>query len=1407
MSLPPFVTRCFNKSIENSECPEISYLSLFPHIAFLLLLPFQIFTLHFKRKQSYKPGKWILLEMTFFLCIILISLLEIALKHKDLFALEIALISLIAFTMCLALLSLLISDYAKRRYNGLVITYLLAEFCFKACLLLKMSLRGEKFPIYEALRAIFLLLLNVALLRPLNDDKVVLDTCPSDYTGFHRTLLISWFTHLVSLGYKKSLIMDDLFKLPLEGSSKALMKRWKKNWEYEIKTHPISPSIFLAICRCFQRFLLFISALRFFGDVIFVFMNPLLLGWLISSVSTPSSPISFALLCAIGLFLISEMRSLLNSYYIHGALRFTVYVQTILSNSIFQKTLNLSPASRGDHTVGELVNLMAVDLEKISAFVPFATEAISTPLQLLLSMGVLTTVLGAPALGGLAVVLIVIVLNLVATRFIKYFQVKQMVVKDERSKMCNEIKYINDLFSVGILKRMSLVARVIDAINAASPFLVAMIVFGIVVFTSSGSTLTPEVVFVALSIFNQLKLPMRLFALTYTYMVQARVSQKRIERFLAEEEIASLEIPPATPGLAIDILKANFNWSGLMDEASLSSVSLSVRKGEFVGIVGEVGAGKSSLLAAILGEMVHLDGQIRISGNLAYAPQQPWIQNTTLRNNITLGKDFNRKLYKKVLHVSELESDFAQMEHGDLTEIGENGVTLSGGQKARVAIARALYQECDVLLFDDVLSAVDAHVGAAIFAKIFSQSGMLRNHTRLLVTHGLHYTKSCDRVIVMEKGGIHAIGTYQELEKSDPLFIKLLMKEKENKLENKREDQEIEENEPAKVRKRITSVGSSVLSGDEEEGKIIKKENLETGRVSTVVYMNYIRAMTLFFSFLILLSQFASVGFAIWRSLWLSHWSDQALDGITDSQTKYRLAGFTILGFFESFCILISSIGLVMGCQGASLRLHSPLLHSILRSPMTFFDTTPVGRILNRLTRDLEVIDNLLPYTIASLLQSVMQLILGLAMICISIPPFIAAVIPFLLIYFFIMRYFIATARQLKRIESINRSPILAKFGEAVHGAASIRAFKRIEQESMVFSHFVDEFARCRFLSFTANRWLGVRLELLCTVTTFLAAILGVILSRVGSLSPSMLGLSISYSMTISDVLYFGVRMLSELETYIVSVERIDEYSKLEEEKAWRLPNPPPRDWPNNGKIEWKDYSLRYRSELPLVLRNFTASSQSAEKVAIVGRTGSGKSSLTIGLYRLVEPADGFLMIDGVNVAEIGLHDLRERLTIIPQEPILFSGTIRFNLDPFDEQSDEEIWMALEECQLKDFISSTPEKLNFKVSESGANMSVGQRQLICLGRALLRKSRILVLDEATAACDPYTDSIVQAVIRKHFATSTVLGIAHRLDTIADYDRVMVLADGRLCEFDSPRRLLENPNSLYTKLVEKAKTQS
>lgn len=497
-----------------------------------------------------------------------------------------------------------------------------------------------------------------------------------------------------------------------------------------------------------------------------------------------------------------------------------------------------------------------------------------------------------------------------------------------------------------------------------------------------------------------------------------------------------------------------------------------------------------------------------------------------------------------------------------------------------------------------------------------------------------------------------------------------------------------------------------------------------------------------------------------------------------------------------------ASISFALGALKASHEMHVILLRHVLRWPMELFDTTPLGRVLNRFAKEVDVIDNTLPSVVRACLVMIFGVVATLVVITISTPIFSAVIVPIGILYYAVQRFYVATSRQLKRLESVSRSPIYSHFGESIQGAQTIRAYSVQDRFIGESEARVDFNQVCYFPSIIANRWLAVRLEMVGNLIILFAALFAVLGRE--TMNPGLVGLSVSYALQITQTLNWLVRMTSDVETNIVAVERIKEYGETKQEAAWELQNSTlPRDWPEQGRVEFQDFQVRYREGLELVLKGISFTVEGGEKVGIVGRTGAGKSSLTLALFRIIESAGGKIIIDGQDISQLGLHALRSRLTIIPQDPVLFSGTMRINLDPFNVHSDEEIWKALEHAHLKAFVKGLTAGINHEVTEGGENLSVGQRQLICLARALLRKTKVLILDEATAAVDLETDDLIQRTIRTEFKDCTVLTIAHRLNTIMDSDKVIVLDKGQITEYAPPNELLQNKSSAFYSMAKDA----
>ncbi|CAL8406691.1 unnamed protein product, partial [Arctogadus glacialis] len=849
------------------------------------------------------------------------------------------------------------------------------------------------------------------------------------------------------------------------------------------------------------------------------------------------------------------------------------------------------------------------------------------------------------------------------------------------------------------------------------------------------------------------------------------------------------------------------------DTPSLQNLSLSVGSRQLVAVIGPVGAGKSSLLSAILGELPLDKGVVKVKGQLTYACQQPWVFPGTIRSNILFGKELDTAKYEKVLRACALKRDMELLPDGDLTLIGDRGATLSGGQKARVNLARTVYQDADIYLLDDPLSAVDAEVGRHLFEKCIC--GILKDKPRILVTHQLQYLKAADQILVLKEGIVVAKGGYRELQKSGLDFTSLM----------KDEDEEQQATSVELARSRTASSTFTPTINDEadqipaEHTQTAVEESRLQGTIGMGIYYKYIRAGANVFVLLLLfvVNISAQVAYVL-QDWWMSYWANKqsSLTGCTISiqnQTNNNATEVLDIPFYLGIYGGLTAATLLFGLVRAMLffyvlvksteTLHKRMFDTILRAPVHFFDVNPIGRVLNRFAKDIGEMDVVLPWTFVDAWQISLHMV-GVIVVAASVVPWILIlVIPLLIIFAFLRRYFLKTSRDIKRLERTTRSPVFSHLSSSLQGLWTIRAFRAEQRFQDIFDAHQDLHSETWYLLLCTTRWFAMRLDLLCAVFVIILTFACMLIRD--ELGAGDVGLALSYAISILGMFQWGVRQSAEVENLMTSVERVMEYTELESEAPWETMKHPPLDWPSQGLVTFDGVNFSYSSDGPVVLRNMNATFLPREKVGVVGRTGAGKSSLVSALFRLAEP-QGKIYVDGILTSELGLHDLRQKMSIIPQDPVLFTDTMRKNLDPFSQHSDEELWNSLQEVQLKSVVEELPGKMEMLLAESGSNFSVGQRQLICLARAILRKNRILIIDEATANVDPRTDELIQRTIRDKFRDCTVLTIAHRLNTIIDSDRVMVLDAGEIQAFDAPYTLLQDPEGIFYKMVQQTGQQ-
>ncbi|KAH8664304.1 P-loop containing nucleoside triphosphate hydrolase protein [Xylariales sp. PMI_506] len=1093
---------------------------------------------------------------------------------------------------------------------------------------------------------------------------------------------------------------------------------------------------------------------------------------------------------------------------------------------------------------GKIVNLMSVDTYRIDQASGLFHMIWTAPIICLITLALLLINLTYSALAGYALLVIGIPgltrairslfrrrarINkitdqrvsltqeiLSAVRFVKYFGWESAFLERLKDLRTQEIHAIQILLAI---------RNAINAVSMSLPIYASMLSF--ITYSLSNHGLAPAEVFSSLALFNGLRMPLNLLPLVIGQVVDAWESLRRAQEFLLSEEQSDPAIIKPEHPSAVELIGANFTWersaaqdqektisnadgkkptgksenSGSDDTAStlveerepfkLQDLNFQVGRNELVAVIGSVGSGKSSLLAALAGDMRKTSGDVILGASRAFCPQYAWIQNATLRENIIFGKPLDRPWYKEVVDACALQPDLDMLPNGDATEIGERGITISGGQKQRLNIARAIYFDSDVVIMDDPLSAVDAHVGRHIFDNAIL--GLLKDKCRILATHQLWVLNRCDRIIWMEGGKIQAVDTFDNLMANHSGFQHLM---ETTATEEKKEHEEVvvEEKtaETKKSKKKKRSPG------------LMQAEERAVASVPWSVYGTYVKASgTIFSAPLIFGALILSQGANIATSLWLSWWTSDAYG----YSTGVYIGVYAGLGSMQALLMFMFSLMLTVFGTNASKTLLRQAVTRTLRAPMSFFDTTPLGRITNRFSRDVDVMDNNLTDAMRMYFLTMAMILSVFALIIAYFHYFVIALVPLALLFLLAASYYRSSAREVKRFESVLRSVVFAKFGEGLSGVATIRAYGLQDLFTSNLRKAIDEMNSAYYLTFSNQRWLSVRLDLIGNLLVFTTGVL-VVTSRF-SVSPSIGGLVLSYILSIVQMLQFTVRQLAEVENGMNAVERLIYYgTQLEEEAPEHTIDIRP-SWPEKGEIIFDNVEMRYRPNLPLVLKGLSIHIKGGERIGIVGRTGAGKSSIMSTLFRLVEISGGHITIDGLDIATVGLHDLRSRLAIIPQDPTLFRGTIRGNLDPFGEHSDLDLWSALRQADLvprdATIDNKDPNRLHLDtvVEEDGLNFSLGQRQLMALARALVRGSQIIVCDEATSSVDMETDDKIQNTIATGFKGKTLLCIAHRLRTIIGYDRICVMDAGKIAELDSPINLWKMEGGIFRSMCERS----
>ncbi|CAI6361980.1 unnamed protein product [Macrosiphum euphorbiae] len=1308
---------------------------------------------------------------------------------------------------------------------------------------------------------------------------------PRSTANIFEIITYSWILKLVKKGLQKELDVIDLYTILEEDSSALLGTKLKKIWSNELKNAKEKnkkPCFLKALFQMFGFKLIIGGVYLAITDMVFSVIQTIFVGKIISHFESKNTSHQFHMVVcyAVVLIITCSLKTFSSNSYNMMSSHLAMKMRVATCDLIYNKALRLKTNSL-ETTTGRIVNLMSNDVIRFDLTIVYIGYVFTGPLETIMVTYFLWKEVGVASILGVATFIVFIPLQAWLGSSISNYRLKTANRTDARVSLMNEIisgiqvikMYTWEHFFTKLtefarkkeIDQITKTAYIKATLLSFSMFNTRLALFlSVLLYVILGNYITASKVFIITSYYNILRVSMAVtFPVGIGLIAELLVSIKRIEDFLLREEKnkESISQTKSTNGHDNSTLNDNSTkpnninnqddteqlsnsrivvsnvtarWTDSQTDNTLENINLTVRAGCLVAIIGPVGAGKSSLIQAILRELSLSKGSISVHGVVSYASQQPWLFAGSVQRNILFGLPMDRNRYNKIIQVCALKTDLDQFPYGDRTIVGERGISLSGGQRARINLARAIYKEADIYLLDDPLSAVDNNVGKHLFAKCIKE--FLKEKTCILITHQLQYLTNVDQIVLMENGKKIAEDSYKNLQGSGLNFTKMLGSPIEPVVTPDNESN-AKSNRPNfrsqnSIYTRQLSVLSVTSTVEESNYNNVQVEVVEVvepievaetrsfGNSGFSNYSSYFAAgghkcKIILFLLICILTQILSSSGDIWITYWVnleehvfrpvihlgqennSTPTDTLIQWIVDRQTCIIV--FTVITISVIITTLIRSAFFVSVCTTSSTNLHNRMLGSIIRATMYFFNKNPSGRILNRFSKDMGSIDEMLPFVLMDVIQIGLIVIGILIIVGITNPYLIIPTLIIVVIFFKIRKIYMTISQSIKRLEGVTRSPVFTHLNASLQGITTIRAFEAEQILSAEFSIHQDLHSSAWYLFICSSRAFGFWLDLTCLIYISIVTFCFLFIGK--DTYSGNVGLAITQSIGLIGLFQWGMRRSVELENQMASVERVLEYTCLPQEPGLESPQDkkPPKDWPDKGRITFHDFYLRYDINTPYVLSNLNINIEPTEKIGIVGRTGAGKSSLIGALFRLALN-EGKITIDNLEIHDLGLHELRSKLTFIPQEPVLFSGTIRNNLDLYDEYSDHEIWSVLNEVELKDVVEDLPNGLNSKMSDGGSNFSVGQRQLVCLARAILQNNRILVLDEVTANVDHRTDALIQNTIRNKFRMCTVLTIAHRLNTVMDSDKILVMNGGTVAEFDHPFRLLKNPNGLFYKMV-------
>ncbi|XP_028061846.1 putative ABC transporter C family member 15 isoform X1 [Camellia sinensis] len=1242
--------------------------------------------------------------------------------------------------------------------------------------------------------------------------------------GFWSQLTFLWLNPLFEKGQKQKLEFPHIPSIPQSETSffaSSLLEESLR--KQQTKTISLPKALLHAVWRP-----LAINGGLAGLNTIASYTGPLLITNFVNFLSAKheNSSIHQGLILAFIFFFSKTVESLSQRQWYFGAQRIGIRVRAALMVLIYNKSLSIK---YGGMNNGRVINLITVDVERIGDFFWYIHGVWLLPVQITLALIILYRNLGAaPSFAALLATVVVMVSNTPLANMQERLHSKIMEAKDSRIKATSETlksmrvlklhswesTFLKRLLQLrenerNWLKRYLYTCSAIAFLFWTSPTVVSVVTFGVCI--ALKTPLTSGTVLSALATFRILQEPIYNLPELISMIAQTKVSVDRIQDFIREDQKKSIQFHASKASdVAVEIDTGEYAWETCSSASNKPTIKITekmkIMKGYKVAICGSVGSGKSSLLYSILGEIPRISGAgIKVYGSKAFVPQKAWIQTGTVRENVLFGNKMNEALYEDVLEGCALNQDIEMWVDGDLCVVGERGMNLSGGQKQRIQLARAIYGDSDVYFLDDPFSAVDAHTGAHLFKTCLLH--LLSEKTVLYVTHQLEFLEAADLVLVMKDGRIAQSGKYEDLiaDPNGDLVRQMAAHGKSLNQVNPPPDHKSLTNKTHQ--KNQIEVTEEKFQEHTRNINLLERtheEETETGRVKWHVYSTFITSA--YKGALVPVILLCQVLFQILQMA-SNYWIAWATDEKSMVSREKMLGIYALMSGGSSIFILGRAVFLSTIAIETSQRLFLRMITSIFRAPLLFFDTTPSSRILNRSSTDQSIVDTDIPYRLAGLAFALIQLLSIIILISQIAWPVFFLFLAILAISVWYQCYYITTARELARMVGIRKAPILHHFSESLTGAATIRCFNQEDRFLRKNLGLVDDYSCVAFHNSATMEWLCVRINFLFNVVFFLVLVILVNLPR-SAIEPSLAGLVATYGLNLNVLQAWVIWNLCNVENKMISVERILQFTNIPSEAPLVIENcRPEQEWPINGRIDLENLHVQYSPALPRVLKGINCTFPGNKKIGVVGRTGSGKSTLIQALFRVVEPSEGQILIDGVDITKIGLQDLRSRLSIIPQDPTLFQGTMRSNLDPLQQHSDQELWEVLDKCHLADIVRHDQRLLDMPVAEDGENWSMGQRQLVCLARVLLQRRKILVLDEATASVDTATDNVIQWRIREETSRCTVITVAHRIPTIIDNDLVLVLDEGKVVEYDSPTELLKTSSSAFSKLVMEFKRRS